>query len=438
MPVIASATLLVLSLTCAFQLTASYGSGGHVSLASRRRLRVSSSFSEMDPTVEDLEFTPAEPFLLEPRYSMADWVTHIVTFPQSYVLRRVFSHLAFNVAWSVVVVAIFWSYPEARGAAESEVFMPFSLSGGIIGIGLAFKTSQSYDRFWQGREVWAKVTNRARALARQSAVYAVIVPEDDQVEVPPTTIPASSSNDSPMTSSFSLFRGGAMATSSREKKKYRRREKFDATKREEVHEEVVRWTVAFCVALKQHLRGERDLSEFECLEEVERARLATAKHVPLACCYALSTAIDPYRTAGSDDQGSTLLWWQMEALVTDLQDTIGATEAVAGTPMPLVYTRHTSRLLSVWTLSSPLVLAATNFPLFLVPLATLVVSWMLLATEEIGHLIEEPFGTHLPDSQMPLDRYCDTIKKDLYEMNALRSRAFYRTAGSAPPPKGRP
>mmetsp|Transcript_29836 Transcript_29836/g.96267 ORF Transcript_29836/g.96267 Transcript_29836/m.96267 type:complete len:419 (-) Transcript_29836:209-1465(-) len=412
-------------------------------------MRVSRSFAEVDPTLEGPLVSPptfVRNELYERRWSVSDWVANLVNFPQSLVLSRISSHLAFNVVWAVAVVALFASYPEVRDRArDADVFLPFQLAGGIIGIGLAFRTSQSYDRFWRGRELWAVVMNKTRALARLSAAYAGVLADDGRHLAAKMRRPE---NDR-------LFRQDEAPDAPDDP--------FAATRREEVHEEIVRWLVAFAVALKQHLRCERDLGEFECLNDVERSRLATATHAPLACCYALSTAIDPFRRAADDDdsddgggrgnhggvkvvvargggkrvvaakrggqgEGASLLWWQMEALVTDLQDTIGETEAIAGTPMPTVYTRHTSRLLSVWTLSTPVVLGAAHFPLTLVPLATVVVSWMLLATEEIGHLIEEPFGIGHPERPqlLPLDRYCAVIKKDLYEMNALRRRAFDR------------
>ena len=49
---------------------------------------------------------------------------------------------------------------------------------------------------------------------------------------------------------------------------------------------------------------------------------------------------------------------------------------------------------------------------------------MLLATEEIGHIIEEPFGIHDDRPKiLPLQRYCDIIANDLKEQNRLVSRA---------------
>ena len=71
--------------------------------------------------------------------------------------------------------------------------------------------------------------------------------------------------------------------------------------------------------------------------------------------------------------------------------------------------------------------------LWLLPLTVAVVSWVLFATEEIGHIIEDPFGRGLtgdPDGTvprgssddpdvsvqfevLPLGRYCADIASDV-------------------------
>ena len=107
----------------------------------------------------------------------------------------------------------------------------------------------------------------------------------------------------------------------------------------------------------------------------------------------------------------------MESFCKELMDCVGEGEAIAGTPVPVSYSRHTSRLLSIWTLCCPFVFVQCLPPLA-VPFVTVIVSWMLLATEEIGHVIEEPFGIHEDRPNiLPLQRYCDVIEKDVEMMS---------------------
>ena len=259
-------------------------------------------------------------------------------------------------------------------AKTLDLNAPFNLSGGILGILLAFRTGQAYDRFWEGRQVWAKVINRVRAIARTARSYAA---------------------------------GGDDAA-------------------------LVRWLAAFPVALKQHLRGERDVDAFAGLENAERRELESADNLPLAVTYALSASVGAIQRADEGDQPAHhLLWWQLESQILELQDAIGEAEAISGTPVPLSYSRHTSRLLSIWTLCSPFVLV-TALPLPLVPPSVAILSWMLLATEEIGHIIEEPFGIHDDRPKiLPLGRYCDIVARDLAEANRLTDRARAASGAAA-------
>jgi predicted membrane chloride channel (bestrophin family) len=66
-------------------------------------------------------------------------------------------------------------------------------------------------------------------------------------------------------------------------------------------------------------------------------------------------------------------------------------EQIKCTPIPLSYSRHTSRFFTLFSVTLPFALIESTNPV-LVPLITTGISWILFATEEIGHVIEEPFG----------------------------------------------
>jgi len=76
-------------------------------------------------------------------------------------------------------------------------------------------------------------------------------------------------------------------------------------------------------------------------------------------------------------------------------DTMGGTERVYGTPVPLSYTRHTSRFLTVWLLLLPLALyepfAYTWNHIGMIP-ASAIISVFLFGIEEISIMLEEPFS----------------------------------------------
>ena len=59
---------------------------------------------------------------------------------------------------------------------KTDLTLPFELSGGILGILLAFRTGQSYDRFWEGeaeRTLRTCVPASTGLTAVRSAVRAV-------------------------------------------------------------------------------------------------------------------------------------------------------------------------------------------------------------------------------------------------------------------------
>ena len=49
--------------------------------------------------------------------------------------------------------------------------LPHEAVGSFIGLLLAFRTSQAYDRFWEARKQWGIVTTECRALASLACTY---------------------------------------------------------------------------------------------------------------------------------------------------------------------------------------------------------------------------------------------------------------------------
>jgi len=94
---------------------------------------------------------------------------------------------------------------------------------------------------------------------------------------------------------------------------------------------------------------------------------------------------------------------RMDATLSVLTDNVGACERIFKSPVPLVYTRHTSRFAGVWLALLPLAMWA-NDPswnhLASIPSAV-VVAFFLLGTEELGLQIEEPFGI------LPMEAFCE-------------------------------
>jgi len=86
-----------------------------------------------------------------------------------------------------------------------------------------------------------------------------------------------------------------------------------------------------------------------------------------------------------------------------LCDNVGACERIFKSPIPLVYTRHTSRYVGLWLGLLPLAIWAADPSwnhLCTIPVVA-VTTFLLLGIEELGLQIEEPFGI------LPMEAFCD-------------------------------
>ncbi|KAL8210384.1 hypothetical protein R6Q57_007116 [Mikania cordata] len=97
----------------------------------------------------------------------------------------------------------------------------------------------------------------------------------------------------------------------------------------------------------------------------------------------------------------------LESKVTCFHEGIGVCEQIMGIPIPLSYTRLTSRFLVLWHLTLPVILW-DDCNWIVVP-ATFVSAASLFCIEEVGVLIEEPF------QMLSLDELCIRVCENVQE-----------------------
>lgn len=208
--------------------------------------------------------------------------------------------------------------------------LPFTLTAPVLALLLVFRTNASYSRFDEARKAWGSNVNRTRDLARQALTWI--------------------HNNAPKLQCL------------------------------------LRHIKAYSFCLKDHLTEDEDsvlrkeLSAF--LEPSELENVMSSKHRPNYVLQVMSEVISHCE----------LTQWEkmtMDANITEFHDNVGACERIFKTPIPLAYTRLTSRMLTFWHLALPFGLWNTCAWL------TIPVSFMSAAAlfyiEEVGVLIEEPF-----------------------------------------------
>ncbi|KAL4444075.1 hypothetical protein ABPG75_011812 [Micractinium tetrahymenae] len=226
----------------------------------------------------------------------------------------------------------------------------FNLTAFALSLLLVFRTNSSYDRWWEARKLWGGTVNRSRDIVRQSLVF---------------------------------FR------------------------EEDVHlkELLARWAMAFPFVLMCHLRESADVQKevTHILTAQEVSTLMAAAHRPN---FVLQVMAETIRAARPHE----LARMRMDDNLTFFEDAMGSMERILRTPIPLSYTRHTSRFLLVWLILLPFTLWAA-YSWFSVLLSG-IFAFLMFGIDEIGVQIEEPFGI------LPLESISQTIERNIRELLA--------------------
>jgi len=221
---------------------------------------------------------------------------------------------------------------------------------------LVFRTNAAYDRWWEGRKHWGMIINRTRDFARQAVSH---IGDDAHVD------------------------------------------------------RIVRYTIAFAVSTKVHLRTERDLSDLvnlNVLSEAQVVEIQGAKHMPNFVLEVLSQTVASAKAKGLLSEIGTLI---LDSNLTQYEDELGACERIMKTKMPFAYTVHLRAFLILWLLVLPFCIVY-DFEWVTIP-ACMFAAYALLGLDSIGVDIENPFGHDFND--LPLDDITNnTIRNNLLEI----------------------
>ncbi|PSC67989.1 Mitogen-activated kinase 14 isoform A [Micractinium conductrix] len=215
---------------------------------------------------------------------------------------------------------------------------PFQLSSCALSLLLVFRTNASYARFLDARKAWGSVTNRSRDLVRQGLAY-------------------------------------------------------QAPGQPELWAMLCRWVAAFSYSMMCSLRKDEDESALLAgvLQPRELAALLAAGHSPSYCLQGLSSVVAEAQQQLVQAHGEQQLFLgmllRMDANLTALEGAMGTCERLLRTPIPLAYTRHTSRFLVIWITLLPLTLWE-SCGWAMLPLA-LLIAFLLLGIEEIGGTVQD-------------------------------------------------
>lgn len=272
------------------------------------------------------------------------------------VLVRVGVLVALTFGVFVTREAILWLTTPPKDApvatAPTDPLKPFkplghTLIGVALGLLIVFRNNCSYDRYWEGRKLWGSIVNTSR----------------------------------------NLMRGAVIAAANHGK-------------------ELAGLVSAYALALKQHLRSDKDLRELN--EHVPPAvfdQTSAAGNPPATIAFHMSRWIAARQAEGQIDSVTAQ---GLEVQVRTLLDNQGGCERILRTPIPFAYAVHIKQLLFLYLLSLPFVLVG-EMGWVAIP-TTAAIAFGLLGIEEAGVEIEDPFGDDPND--LPIEAICATIGRD--------------------------
>jgi ion channel-forming bestrophin family protein len=225
-----------------------------------------------------------------------------------------------------------------------------ALVGVALGLLLVFRTNASYDRWWEGRKLLGAMVNRSRDLTRQFA----------------TLLPAHRADDARV---------------------------------------LTRHVTLFYQLAALGLRLDRDLQPL-----VNKGLLLDSEKLALESVGARGPVVLGWisaRVARLAKEGdlSELRLMGIDVNITSLQDSLGACERIAKTPLPFAYAQHLKALVTLFVLTAPFVLVDPMK--WNTPLAMAALAFALFGIDEIGIEIEDPFGHD--DNDLPIEKIGEGI-----------------------------
>ncbi|EIE23197.1 UPF0187-domain-containing protein [Coccomyxa subellipsoidea C-169] len=281
-------------------------------------------------------------------FSADDWEYHqsaeryfrnLINVSESTVYRRILAPCLMITAFSALVAF----YNSFALPTLAFALAPHTLLGSALSLLLVFRTNASYGRLVEGRRMWGAVVRNAREWVRLTTVY---FPE-------------------------------------------------------ELQPEALAFIQAFAIVLKGQLRPGRTRSDPKDLTRCRYDVQSKVRKVlgPEAAAYVLRARNGPGVVARALSRNvikavqwpAPIPFWvaqRCEDIITELVNAASGADRLFQTPIPVSYTRHTSRSLMLWLLTLPFALWPVMGP-SLVP-ACFFVAYVLIGIDELGVQIEEP------------------------------------------------
>lgn len=262
-------------------------------------------------------------------YNPKNWLTLLINFHSSQLMRQMLPNLVGIAALSAAMV---WFFTDIVPIDIPQGVNIHTFVGIVLGLVLVFRTNTAYDRWWEGRRLFGSLTNCSRNLSLK--LNAMVPIEDRETR---------------------QFLGKTIGN--------------------------------FYFALKEHLRDGVKVEELH-LEGMPYAdEIGRVRHVPNLLAAHLQDCFNQMLKAGHINGE------QLRVLSDDVVtmiDVAGACERIQRTPIPISYSIYIKKVIIIYLLSMPFS-TITSLGYFTIPVVVFT-TYVLAGIELLAEEIEDPFG----------------------------------------------
>jgi putative membrane protein len=285
------------------------------------------------------------------KYNPKNWFKLIFALHKSDTIRILWKEIIYIGIFTLGLAYVELNYVDLEKVPLEKLITVYSLIGFVISLLLVFRTNSAYDRWWEGRKKWGALVNDSRNLAIK---ISSIVQGEEQRE---------------------FFR---------------------------------RMISNFSLAMKEHLRDNRNIDELE-LTDAEKQLLAGKKHVPNAISQLIYQEVLRVKKAGLLTEEEYLA---IDTNINALLDSLGACERIKNTPIPFSYSLFLKKFIFIYVTTLPLAFISI-FGYYSALIATFVF-YVLVSMEVLAEEIEDPFGEDAND--LPTDQLSEKIRENVNEL----------------------
>ena len=228
--------------------------------------------------------------------------------------------------------------------------------GFAVALLLGFRTSASYDRWWEARKIWGGIVNDSRSLVRQAIGFT------NQTNIPTQV------------------------------------------------KQIAYYQIAWCISLKNSLRNHDPLEGIEEFLEAEEIDLLRGKNnIPNEILKMLTGVNANLLEKGMIDSFQNVA---LDQTLKHLCDHMGKAERIKNTVFPTQYRSYTHRGLIIFTMMLPFGMLYSTGPFVI--LICVLVSFFFNMLENIAYYLQDPFMNRASD--IPMTALCRTIEINVKDL----------------------